>query len=270
MKKRIAILVVFLLILCLTLVGCGQGGTDDKTYNIGSTDSAEQSEQGGQSEQDGSDDAEDLPGYNFDTGDATIMDGTNNGTTDGADDSSSDTSTLGTKNADGTYTYNIDGYDFTIKTNVNDYIQFSDSASTYADEQLPENPTAIFFSDQLAEDLGWHIKNPDEADNPNYLAYSWDDEGVYYVLFDNRINGGSHSITYVIDERTDGWVNFERLDLYDKNTTTYRANPNGSFSVNFEQIVLMTYILENSYEKPGVSPLAHIYANMDRTWVIPK
>ena len=256
MKKRIAILVVFLLILCLTLVGCGQGGTDDKTYNIGSTDSAEQSEQGGQSEQDGSDDAEDLPGYNFDTGDATIMDETNNGTTDDANDSSSDTFVSGIKNADGTYTHNVDGYELVLKTNLADYVR-----------------DGVFYYAELAEDLGWFIKENLRAkyeDDPNWPAYYWGDSNEYMVTFNDPTSMSYMQLYYECPYNNGLNIIFKRYDKDDSNSITYQINPGGSYDANYEQIVILTFQFENIPLSPDSDPLEYINQTQTGTWVVYK
>lgn len=253
MKKRIAILVVFLLILCLTLVGCGQGGTDDKTYNIGSADSAEQSEQGGQSEQDSSDDAENLPGYNFDTGDATIMDGTNNGTTDDANDSSSDTSVSGIKNTNGTYTHNVDGYELILRTNLADYIKYDH----------------VFYFKQLAADLGWHTKKEGQDENPDWAGYYWGDDDSCLVIFDSPSGFYHYSISYNYING-DAMVVFKRYDKDNSDITSFQVNPNGTMKANYEQLVVITYLLENIPINPNEDPFEEIQGSVQGYWTVYK
>lgn len=99
MKKRITVFVVLIMamVLCLALTGCGQK-TDkqDATTN------------------------DSHPGENFDTGDSSIMDGTNNpGSITQSDD---DSSNGANGNADGTYSWQVGGQTLTTKINVRDYI----------------------------------------------------------------------------------------------------------------------------------------------------
>ena len=99
MKKRIAVFVVLIMamVLCLALTGCGQNtNKQDATTN------------------------DSHPGENFDTGDSSIMDGTNNpgGITQSDDDSSNGAN----GNADGTYSWQVGGQTLTTKINVRDYI----------------------------------------------------------------------------------------------------------------------------------------------------
>ncbi len=99
MKKRITVFVVLIMamVLCLALTGCGQNtNKQDATTN------------------------DSHPGENFDTGDSSIMDGTNNpgGITQSDDDSSNGTN----GNADGTYSWQVGGQTHTTKINVRDYI----------------------------------------------------------------------------------------------------------------------------------------------------
>ncbi len=234
MKKRIAILVVFLLILCLTLVGCGQRSTDDKTYDVGSTDSTEQSEQDGQ-------DGQDAPISNTDD-------------VDDADDFSSNTSISGIKNADGTYTHDLDGVKITLKTNISDYIHDGN----------------VFYYDEIAEDLGWHFKDPSYEGDPNIAGRFWDDDNTYYVMFDKC---NDHSYYYIYCAYTTdnaALVIFKRYDREDPDTITYQVNPNGRYNVNYEQIALMTYLLENMKDNPDFDPIYEIRPDTPGTWTIYK
>jgi hypothetical protein len=101
MKRNIAIFIV--LAMLFALGGCGQQTGGTKTQESASTE--EQMEQTaaqeGPTQDEQNDDTEDLFGYNFDTD-------------DGIDNSSSNTSVSGTKNADGTYTHNVDGYELVL------------------------------------------------------------------------------------------------------------------------------------------------------------
>ena len=99
MKKRITVFVVLIMamVLCLALTGCGQK-TDkqDATTN------------------------DSHPGESFDTGDSSIMDGTNN--PGGIIQSDDDSSNGANGNADGTYSWQVGGQTLTTKINVRDYI----------------------------------------------------------------------------------------------------------------------------------------------------
>lgn len=99
MKKRITVFVVLIMamVLCLALTGCGQNtNKQDATTN------------------------DSHPGENFDTGDSSIMDGTNNpGSITQSDD---DSSNGANGNADGTYSWQVGGQTLTTKINVRDYI----------------------------------------------------------------------------------------------------------------------------------------------------
>lgn len=95
MKKRITVFVVLIMamVLCLALTGCGQ-----------KTDKQEAAT------------SDNHPGENFDTGDSSIMDGTNNPdgsevVEDGTDNNSSDS-----------YSWQVGGQTLTTKINVRDYI----------------------------------------------------------------------------------------------------------------------------------------------------
>ena len=104
MKKRIAVFVVLIMtmVLCLALTGCGQNtNKQDATTS------------------------DNHPGENFDTGDSSIMDGTNNpgGIVQTDDDSyaddaakdrenestTGDTNNGANGNADGTYSWQVNG-----------------------------------------------------------------------------------------------------------------------------------------------------------------
>ena len=116
MKKRITFVVfIMAMVLCLALTGCGQNtNKQDATTN------------------------ESHPGENFDTGDSSIMDGTNNpgGIVQSDDDSyaddaakdredsstNNDDNSDTNRNADGTYSWQVGGQTLTTKINVRDYI----------------------------------------------------------------------------------------------------------------------------------------------------
>ncbi len=216
MKKRIAILVVFLLILCLILVGCGQRGTDDKTYDVGSTDSAEQSEQDGQD---------------------------------------ANTSISGIKNADGTYTHNVDGYELTLKTNLADYIHDGN----------------VFYYAELAEDLGWFIKENLRSkyeNDPDWPAYYWGDNNEYMVTF-NDPTGKSFMQLYYECPYNHGYnIIFKRYDREDSSSVTYQINPGGRFDANYEQIVVLAFQFENIPLSPDSDPLEFINQTLTKSWVV--
>ena len=103
MRRKIAILLV--LAMLFALAGCGQQTSKTKTQESASTEEQleQTAAQEGPTQDEQNDDTEDLFGYDFDTD-------------DGIDNSSSNTSVSGTKNADGTYTHNVDGYELVLKT----------------------------------------------------------------------------------------------------------------------------------------------------------
>ena len=242
MKRKIAIFIV--LTMLFALAGCGQQTSKTKTQESASTE--EQLEQTAAQEgpaQDEQNDTEDLLGYDFDTD-------------DGIDNSSSNTSVSGTKNADGTYTHNVDGYELVLKTNLADYIHDD-----------------VFYYAELAKDLGWFIKENLRAkyeDDPNWPAYYWGDNNEYMVTFNDPTSMSCMQLYYECPYNHGRNIIFKRYDKDDSNSITYQINPGGSYDANYEQIVILTFQFENIPLSPDSDPLEYINQTQTGTWVVYK
>ena len=143
--------------------------------------------------------------------------------------------------SDGMFVYNVDGYTITCKTNVNNYISGD-----------------VFRFTDLAHDLGWHARKAEDDSNPNIMRFFWDSDNEYYAGFDQA---NRHDYLWVTCRDSQGrHVIFERNDLNTDSIMTYKVNSGGKYTVNYEQIVLLTYFMESMKGNPGFSPIKAIYS----------
>lgn len=214
MKKRIAVFVVLIMamVLCLALTGCGQN-TDNR------------------------------PGENFDTGDSSIMDGTNNpeGTTQSND--SSETSEDNTENnTSDSYSWQVGGQNLTTKINVRDYIH----------------------------DGSWDIKAMSEV-----LGYS---PVEAYGRVDTRhyLNGGSPIADINFAAKDNFYGNFYVMTYASKdseNILSYSVRCGHSseeynfgssdIKISFDLIVAYAYACEHLNEDASVDPFAGVIPGGD-------
>lgn len=160
MKKRIAIFVVLAMVLCLALTGCGQ--SDKRTDGTGNV------------VENGRDD-----GFDFDTGDSSIMDGTNNPGGDsedypdggawneahGGDSTGSIDNTNPKQDASGKYVYTVQGHEIKLRVNIWDYIKWVKVDGVQVDN--------VLYVDELASFYGY-----DENYNSNGAYKHKNDDGT--------------------------------------------------------------------------------------------
>ena len=213
MKKRITVFVVLIMamVLCLALTGCGQNtNKQDATTN------------------------DSHPGENFDTGDSSIMDGTNNpgGIIQSDDDSYADdaakdredtsvndnANSTANKNADGTYSWQIGGSTITTKINVMDYIDGN-----------------VWHVNDMATALGWD-KNK-RADSPKPMTFQPDDTYDVYINFSD---GGDHCNAIIIKGNNRSPIS---LALPPRTSGDYTFNTQ-DYTMSFEGIVVFAYTCE--------------------------
>jgi len=244
MKKRIAFLIVLMMVLCLALTGCGQN-TNRTDEGIGNKveDGVGAGDDTGRSES---------PGEDFDTGDSVIMDGLNNpnGTT-----SDSNLSKVDNKNpqqdANGMWIFEVRGHEVKLHTNVWDYIGTDDTAN-------------FFRLTSLARSLGYTERYNYDGLHMNKRS----DGSLVFVGFQEHDFGASTEIMVGTEK---GIWSSVRYQSYDASKMEY-VYENGEFPVSFEFIVLCTYALE--YNQDGAhddtfSTILEDYSGADPGYVLP-
>ena len=221
MKKTIALLLSFTLMLCLVLTGCGQTALQQEV------------------------DISDLPGYNFDTGDAVIMSGANNpggytDVTNGNDETIPDGAAeweanhRGAQNADGTYTWRVGSYKITTRINVMQYI----------DGKIWR------ISDMLAA-LGWNLDaGTYAATNP--LTFRIDNTQGQHISFSSTGNYLSAILVYLAGDQNPHTFTFPSSALSD-----YTLK-DSDFTISFEGIVAFVYACEHLSQNPAADPFAKL------------
>ena len=222
MKKRITVFVVLIMamVLCLAITGCGQK-TDkqDATTN------------------------DSHPGENFDTGDSSIMDGTNNpgGIIQSDDDSYADdaakdredsgsndstNSSDANRNADGTYSWQVGGTTITTKINVMDYIDGNVWRANEMASALGWDPIAMKIDGSY--DVSMKSKKPANYRSNGLLIY-YSDAGSTCNGISGHIQGGD--LTFDISFGANG-------------DYSYRMN-DADFYWTIDEIVCFAYAMEN-------------------------
>lgn len=221
MKKRIAVFVVLIMamVLCLAFTGCGQNtNKQDATTN------------------------DSHPSENFDTGDSSIMDGTNNpgGIVQSDDDSyaddaakdredsnaNDDASNGANRNADGTYSWQIGGSTITTKINVMDYIDGNVWRANEMASALGWNPIAMKIDGSY--DVSMKSKKPANFKSNGLLIY-YSDAGSKCNGISGHIEGGD--LTFDISFGTNS------------GDYSYRMN-DADFYWTIEEIVCFAYAME--------------------------
>ena len=239
MKKIVIFLITLAMILSLALTGCGQRADEDNVGNVesgvGAGDSA-------------SDDS-----FDFDTGDSSIMDGTNNPDGDsedyplGNDESIPDGSaeweaTHGggnNQNPDRSYTWQVGNYTLTTKINVMDYID---------GDIFRANEMAIELGwDPMAQKVGSPIEKSSTVKTPVYYQYS----GI--LLRYSRSETICNGLTAYVNGETNSFLLVSDLNYGEY---SYRMNDSDKCYWNFENIVCFAYALENG--KDGTDPFSGI------------
>ncbi len=189
-------------------------------------------------------------GNNFDTGDSTIMDGTNNPDTSedetdyplgndesipdgGAEATAGNLEGYGTRNPDGTYTWQVGNYQLTTKINVLDYIDIN---------------THVWRVNDMATALGWDKNKSMAAKKP--LSFDMDDTNDAHISFSD---GSDHCGAIIIKGN-----NFNKpisLALPAKQSNDYTFNDK-DFTISFEGIVCFAYACEQLSDNSSSDPFA--------------
>ena len=149
----------------------------------------------------------------------------------------------------GAYTYNVDGVQITLRTNIDDYI-YTNSAGANCVNMLA-----------IAQSLGFDYTgtHPDELELQIgfHRVVSGNDYFVY--AFDEVVNQNMGTIE--MDAAGNMYhVSFARNDINDSSIKPYWIANGGNtvrYAINYEQIVIFTFLLENCYYAPSEDWLAN-------------
>ena len=135
------------------------------------------------------------------------------------------------------YTYNVDGVEITMNTNVDDFIH-QDQYGYYVDLV------------GLAGSVGYSSNQ-----SPNYqYGFSSDANPDVEVYFRNLINK-EYELETICYSSSDHYndVSFMRTDIVDDSIISYNisGDPNAQYRVNYEQIVIFAFLLENGAYAPN-------------------
>ena len=134
----------------------------------------------------------------------------------------------------GSYTYDVDGIIVTLRTNIDDYIVYQPQWDSYDIDLVG-----------IAKSLGFEPRNPSESvteqtsfktsDGCDIYLDKLEDQNFYQICAHDQ-NGANR--------RT---VNFARYDISDANKKTYwiSTDEHAIYKINYEQIIVFTYIMEN-------------------------
>ena len=200
MKKRIVILIVFILLTSLVFASCG-GNDDnrpaDESGMVVNTETSQKQE---------------------------------------------------TNTPEGFYSYDIDGITLTLRTNVDKYIR-----------------NGIFYYEELAHDFGWHAPRPEQETNNNQMIY-------WYGEDDNHL-----AVSFTdIHELKPEMVFFEGIGTYSEHVIfaryddgSYTIHEGGRYYANYEQIVIIAYIMEECQKDMNCSPINSLYTG-EGVWKVNK
>ncbi len=140
----------------------------------------------------------------------------------------------------GYYVYVIDGYTFRIKTNLDEYLYHRAGKPTWS-------------VDLKGIALANGFVYPYEGDGAAPLErQAWFEKDGWSVYFDGVGNAAFYDIQLGgLNQRT---FHFSRADIDNDSITTYwignRSAESGKIRLNFEQVVIYTYLIEN-YNNPA-------------------
>ena len=146
-----------------------------------------------------------------------------------------------TASNNGSYTYVVDGVEITMNTNVETYIHL-DQYGYYVD--LVGLAGSLGYSyqgihtDEIWRQVGFHLNS-----NPDIEVYFCNLSHNNQDLIGVRLSGPEHSAD----------VSFMRADVDDSTITTYYISGEGAaqYRVNYEQIVMFAFLLENGAYAPS-------------------
>ena len=229
MKKRIVFSIALLMILCLTLTGCGQRANDPGVIK---TDTEPSGSSTPVAPNNGSDKITDPNDPNFDPA------------TEYADDYDP-RSDMDLDTGSGPYSFEVNGIELHLNTKIDKYIKGD-----------------TFYYTDLAYDLGWHAKTPEFKERADISQFFADDDNKLYVGFANLSTFDYTAITFIHRRSAESSkaISFDRNDLNGGDAKTYYVNPGGRYTVNMYQIELITYLLENHVANDFVDPFENILA----------
>ena len=156
--------------------------------------------------------------------------------------------------SDGTYTYVVDGHEITLSTNIDEYISINDIGN------------GLVRLNDLAASIGmeyWgHMGDGSATPMNDQCRYFWDNNGDNTISMDDICVGfwftGSGANQIYFEDPVSGnniYVEFDRNDVDNPSVTTYYIyndpNESATKNINYEQIVIFTYLLENAYNAPA-------------------
>ena len=154
-------------------------------------------------------------------------------------DTSATDQTQGTAFFNGDHTYDVDGIKLTLKTDIDKYIEGD-----------------VFHYRELWNDLGWHnTYHPDQPDSlmdPNIIGSYYGDNDECLVIF-NTISTmyTCDSVYYRYTDANSGKIQFAR---YDGENDYYYINEGGKWTTDYNQIVVLTYVMEQLAEDQRSDP----------------
>ncbi len=173
----------------------------------------------------------DYPGFDFDTGDSGIMDGSNNGTQNGS------------QNADGTYTWQVGKYTLTTRINIMDYIDGD-----------------VWRANEMAIAMGWNPIGIDGNVNRNVEKPSMFATDSLVLRY--SINTSTSYCTGLIGHnRGENRVDvFNLLSPVDYGDHRYSMN-GGKIKWTFETIVCFAYAAEQLPNNPTTNPFDSVFTS---------
>ena len=212
MKKSIALLIILTMVLSLTLTGCGQSADTPDSGTTSNDDSS----------------------ADFDTGDSTIMDGTNNPDGDTEEASHEEEKQNENANADGTYTWQVGNYEITTHINVMDYIEGN-----------------VWHVNEMATALGWDKNSRSDSKKP--MTFQMDDTYTQYINFSDSSDHCGAIMVYINGDRTP-----HSLVLPARSSDDYTFNDK-DFTMSFGGIVAFAYACEQLSLNPSVDPFDGVF-----------
>ena len=157
-------------------------------------------------------------------------------------ESSSKAEPHSSNNPDGTYSYDVAGNKITLRTRVEDYIQYDSKWNSYSVDLVG-----------ISSSLGFYYKGirPDEPESQlSFYKGKNTDTSVGVCLSDEGDQNIYSILCFIGTSMTE--VNFRRNDIADESTTSYWISYSAKAYklVNFEQIVIFTYLMENAAFAP--------------------
>jgi predicted small lipoprotein YifL len=221
MKKRITVFVALIMamVLCLALTGCGQKA--DKQEATTSTN--------------------ERPGENFDTGDSSIMDGTNNpeGTTQSGEETDSSNNSGST---DGTYSWQVGGQTLTTRINVRDYIHDGSWDIKAMSEALGYSPVEAYG----------------RVDTRHYTNSGNPIADIYFTAKDN-FYGYFYVMTYVSKD-SENILSYSVRCGHSSEEYNFGSS---DIKISFDLIVAYAYACEHLNEDASVDPFAGVIPGGD-------